>query len=31
MPMAPFLSVSGVAIFIGSFYYPDLFQLLVLE
>ena len=28
MPMAPFLSVSGVAIFIVSFYYPNFFQLL---
>ena len=28
MPMAPFLSVSGVAIFIVSFYYPKFFQLL---
>jgi leader peptidase (prepilin peptidase) / N-methyltransferase len=31
MPMAPFLSISGVLTFIGSFYYPDFFQLLVLK
>ena len=31
MPMAPFLSISGVLTFIGSFYYPNFFQLLVFK
>lgn len=31
MPMAPFLSISGVLTFIGSFYYPKFFQLLVFK
>tara|TARA_B100001250_G_C19726192_1_gene756162 strand:+ start:516 stop:1160 length:645 start_codon:yes stop_codon:yes gene_type:complete len=31
IPMAPFLSISAVGVFIGSFYFPNLFQLLVLK
>ena len=31
MPMAPFLSISGILTFIGSFYYPNFFQLLVFK
>ena len=30
MPMAPFLSVAGTSIFVGSFYYPELFHLLII-
>ena len=30
IPMAPFLSVAGVGTFIGSFYYPELFHLLII-
>jgi len=29
MPMAPFLSVAGTGVYIGSFYYPELFHLLI--
>ena len=31
MPMAPYLSASAVGVFIGSFYYPDFFHLLVFQ
>ena len=31
MPMAPYLSVSAIGIYIGSFYYPEIFHLLVLK
>lgn len=30
MPMAPFLSVAGTGTFVGSFYYPELFHLLII-
>ena len=30
MPMAPFLAIAGIGIFIGSFYYPEFFHLLIL-
>lgn len=30
IPMAPFLSVAGVGTFVGSFYYPKLFHLLII-
>ena len=29
MPLAPFLSIAGTGIYIGSFYYPELFYLLI--
>ena len=31
MPMAPYLSASAVGVFIGSFYYPNFFHLLVFQ
>ncbi len=31
MPMAPFLAIAGIGIFIGSFYYPEFFHLLILQ
>ena len=31
MPMAPYLSVSAIGIYIGSFYYPEFFHLLVFK
>ena len=30
IPMGPFLSVAGTGIYIGSFYYPELFHLLII-
>ena len=30
MPMAPFLSLSSISVFIGSFYYPNIFNLFIL-
>ena len=30
MPMAPFLSVAGTGTYVGSFYYPEFFHLLIL-
>ena len=31
MPMAPFLAIAGIGVFIGSFYYPEFFHLLILR
>jgi len=31
MPMAPFLAIAGIGVFIGSFYYPEFFHLLILQ
>ena len=31
MPMAPFLAIAAIGIFIGSFYYPEFFHLLILQ
>ena len=31
MPMAPFLAIAGIGIFIGSFYYPEFFHLLIIQ
>ena len=30
MPLGPFLSVAGIGIYVGSFYYPELFHLLII-
>ena len=30
MPMAPFLSIAGTGTYVGSFYYPEFFHLLIL-
>jgi leader peptidase (prepilin peptidase)/N-methyltransferase len=30
IPMGPFLSVAGTGIYVGSFYYPELFHLLII-
>ncbi len=30
LPMAPFLSVAGTGTYVGSFYYPELFHLLII-
>ena len=30
MPLGPFLSVSAIGIYVGSFYYPELFHLLII-
>ena len=31
MPMAPFLAIAAIGVFIGSFYYPEFFHLLILR
>ena len=31
MPMAPFLAIAAIGIFIGSFYYPEFFHLLIIQ
>ena len=31
MPMAPFLSIAGTGTYVGSFYYPEFFHLLILQ
>ena len=31
IPMGPFLSVAGTGVYVGSFYYPDFFYLLMLR
>jgi len=31
MPMAPFLAIAAIGVFIGSFYYPEFFHLLILQ
>ena len=31
MPMAPFLAIAGIGVFIGSFYYPEFFHLLIIH
>ena len=31
MPMAPFLAVAGIGVYIGSFYYPEFFHLLIIQ
>jgi leader peptidase (prepilin peptidase)/N-methyltransferase len=31
MPMAPFLAIAGIGVFIGSFYYPEFFHLLIIQ
>ena len=31
MPMAPFLAIAAIGVFIGSFYYPELFHLLIIQ
>ena len=30
IPMGPFLSVAGTGVYVGSFYYPKLFHLLII-
>ena len=30
IPMGPFLSVAGTGVYVGSFYYPELFYLLII-
>ena len=30
VPLGPFLSVAGIGIYVGSFYYPELFHLLII-
>jgi len=31
MPMAPFLAIAAIGVFIGSFYYPEFFHLLIIQ
>ena len=31
MPMAPFLAIAALGVFIGSFYYPEFFHLLIIQ
>jgi len=31
IPMAPFLAVAGIGVYIGSFYYPEFFHLLIIN
>lgn len=31
MPMAPFLAVAGIGVYVGSFYYPEFFHLLIIQ
>ena len=31
MPMAPFLAVAGIGVYIGSYYYPQFFHLLIIQ
>jgi hypothetical protein len=31
IPLAPFLAVAGIGIYIGSVYYPSFFYLLIIE
>ena len=31
MPLAPFLAIAGIGVYIGSVYYPGLFHLLIIE
>ena len=31
IPMAPFLAVAGIGVYIGSFYYPEFFHLLIIQ
>ena len=31
MPMAPFLAIAAIGVFIGSFYYPEFFHLLIIH
>ena len=31
LPMAPFLAIAAIGVFIGSFYYPEFFHLLIIQ
>ena len=31
LPLAPFLAIAGIGIYVGSFYYPELFHLLIIK
>ena len=31
LPFGPFLSIGGTGVYVGSFYYPDFFYLLMLQ